>query len=127
LGIFGAVVEGSHKAKVAQFGFTILVYEYVGGFYISVDEAGRVEVKQGFCHLIEDVFSVSFSEDVFADECEEIDVHMFEDEIDISVILGANHLLQLDYIGMRQFHQEHYFAIGPLCVGRVIEGVKIFL
>lgn len=92
-----------------------------------MDEAGGVEVKEGFCHLIEDVFSVSFGEDVFADECEEIDVHVFEDEIDISVILGADHLLQFDYIGMGQFHQEHYLAIGPLCVGGVIECVKIFL
>jgi hypothetical protein len=92
-----------------------------------VDEAGGVEVKEGFCHLIEDVFSVSFGEDVFADECEEVDVHVFEDEIDISVILGADHLLQFDYIGMGQFHQEHYLAIGPLCVGGVIECVKIFL
>lgn len=92
-----------------------------------MDEAGGVEVEEGFCHLVEDVFSVSFGEDVFADESEEIDVHVFEDEVDVSVIFGANHLLQFDYVGVCQFHEEHYFAIGSLCVCGVIESVKIFL
>jgi ADP-glucose pyrophosphorylase len=42
---------------------------------------------------------------------------MFKDEVDISVVLSADHLFQLDYVRVCQLHQEHYLSIGALCVG----------
>lgn len=70
---------------------------------------------------------MSFSQDILSYESKEIDVHMFEDKIDIPVILSTDHFLQFDDIGVREFHQEHDFSVGALCIGRVIEGIEIFL
>ena len=86
-----------------------------------------MQVVQCFGHLIEDKLPMSFRQDILAYECEEVDVHMFEDKVDISIILSADDFFQLDDIGVAELHQEHDFSVGALCVGGVIEGIKIFL
>jgi hypothetical protein len=90
-------------------------------------QPSRMQVVQCFGHLIEDKLPMSFGQDILPDECEEVDVHMFEDEVDISIILSSDDFFQFDDVGVGEFHQEHDFSVGALRVGRVIEGIEIFL
>lgn len=92
-----------------------------------MNQSSRMQVVQCFGHLVEDKLPVSFRQDILPYEGEEVDVHMFEDQVDISVILSSDDFFQFDDVGMGEFHQEHDFSVGALRVGGVIEGIEIFL
>ena len=87
------VLDGSHQSEVAQLGLAVFVDEYVRRFDVAVNEAGRVDVEEGFGHLVEDVLAVPFCQDVLADERVQIDVHVLENQVDVPVVLGADDLL----------------------------------
>jgi hypothetical protein len=127
LGVFGSVIDGADESEVAEFGLAVLVDEHVGRLDVAVDESSRVQVVQRLGHLVEDVLPVPFRQDILADQREEVDVHMLEHQVDIPVVFSPDHLFQFYDVGVREFHQEHDFAVGALCVGGVIEGVEVFL
>lgn len=76
--------------------------------------------------MVEYKFSMSFSEDILAYEGEEVDVHVFKDEVDIPVVFSADYFFQLDDVGVWKLHEEHDLSIGPLRIGWVIERIEIF-
>jgi hypothetical protein len=52
---------------------------------------------------------------------------MLKDQVDIEIVVGTDDLLQLYDIRMLEFHQEHYFSVGSLRVGRVVKCIEVFL
>jgi hypothetical protein len=70
---------------------------------------------------------VLLPEHILADKRVQIDVHELEQDVDVALIGRADHLLQLHYVRVLEFLQEHYLAVGPLRVSRVLEGVEVFL
>lgn len=78
-------------------------------------------------HLIEDVLAMPLSKDVLPDKCEKVDVHMFEHQVNIPVILSADDLLELDDVGVRKFHEKHDLSVGSLRIGGIIESIEVLL
>jgi hypothetical protein len=54
----------------------------------------------------------------------EIGLHKLEDQIEVLVIFCADHIVQFDDVRVVEFMQEHNFAIGPLRIGGVLEGIE---
>ena len=82
---------------------------------------------QRFSHLVENVLSMPFSENVLPDKSIQIDVHVLEHQIDVLVVLCLDDLFQFDDIGVTQFHQKHDFPVSPLSISGVIESIEVFL
>ncbi len=61
-----------------------------------MEDFSRVEVFEALQDLVDDVLLVDLLEDVGSDDGVEVDLHRIEDEIDVSVILSANHIQQSD-------------------------------
>jgi hypothetical protein len=57
----------------------------------------------------------------------QVDIHMFEHQVYVLVVLRSYYVLQLYYIRVLQLLQEHYLTICPLRVGRVCECVEVLL
>jgi hypothetical protein len=51
---------------------------------------------------------------------------VFEDEIDIDIIISFDDPLQFDDVGMRELSEEHDLTIHALSISGVREGIKIF-
>lgn len=84
-----------------------------------------MQVVQRFGHLVEYVFAVPFGQYVFSDQSVEVDIHMFEDEVDVSVIFCFDDFFQFNDVGVAELHQEHYLSVGPLGICGVIECVEV--
>ncbi len=58
----------------------------------------------------------------------QIGVHKIEDKVDVSVVLGTDHILKSDDIFMtREFLEEYNLSEGPLSICRILKGVKVLL
>lgn len=96
-----------------------------------MNEAWIMQVVNWFCDLIDDILFVfllkisGFS--IFSDESMEIDIHMFEEQVDIFVVSGSNGLLKANDVVMFELPQEHNFSVGPLCICGIGEGIKVLL
>ena len=67
-------------------------------------------------------------QNVGADDCMQICIHEIEDQINVSVVLRTDNILQADDILMaRQLLQEDDFSESSLCVRCVLKGVEILL
>lgn len=86
-----------------------------------------MQVVQRFGHLIEDEFAVPLCKYIFTNEGVQVDIHMFEYQVNISIILRPDNLFELDDVGVGQFHEEHDFSVSSLGICRVIKSIKIFL
>ena len=71
-----------------------------------MDEVGIMQVVNGFCDLIDDILLVFFLKirgfPILSDESMEIDIHVFEEQVDIFVVSGSNGLLKINDIAMFQ-------------------------
>ena len=105
----------------------MLVDEDVGGLDVAVDEVGGVQVVEGLGDLVGDEAAVLLLEEVLADERVEVDVHEFEEDVDVLVAGRANDLPQLHDVGVAEALQEHDLAVGALGVRGVLEGVEVLL
>lgn len=93
-----------------------------------MDETPRVNVVDGFSHLINKILAVLIAKYVFRPaHFIEICVHMLKQEVDILSILRLEHFLQCNNIGMFQLKEKHYFPICPLGISRVRESIEVFL
>ena len=68
--------------------------------------------------------------DIFKDICTndgvKVGVHEVENEVDISIIFSTNNILQSNDVFMAiQFLQKHNLSESPLCIGGILERVKI--
>lgn len=65
-----------------------------------MDEIGRMHVMQCPCELVHYISFVLFFEQILADECVEVDVHKFEQDVDIALAGRPNHFSQFDDVGV---------------------------
>lgn len=54
----------------------------------------------------------------------QIRFHVLEHQVEVFVVLGANHLFESDYVGVLDFVEQGYLSEGALCVGGVLESIK---
>jgi len=73
---------------------TFRVEEQVGGLEVAVDEFTRVELLEGLEQLIDDLLLVDVFEDVGADDCVQVSLHLVEHALDVLVVLGADDVEQ---------------------------------
>ena len=67
-------------------------------------------------------------QNVGTDDCMQIGIHEIEDQINVSVVLSTDNVLQADDILMaRQLLQEDDFSESSLCVRCVLKGIEILL
>jgi hypothetical protein len=57
----------------------------------------------------------------------EVGLHELEDQVEVLVIFCADDVVQFDDVGVVEFVQEDNFAVGPLRVGGVLEGIEDLL
>ena len=87
-----------------------------------------MHVLQALQVLVDDVLFVNVFEDIGADYSMQVCVHEIKHKVNIAVILCANYILEADNVLMaRQLLQKDDFAEGTLCVGRILEGIKVLL
>ena len=55
----------------------------------------------------------------------QIDVHMFEDQVNIFVVLGPDDVIDFDDVFVFELFEEHDFAVGSLGIGGVGKGVEV--
>ena len=70
---------------------------------------------------------MSFSQNIFSDKGVQVDIHVFEDQIDILIIVCPYNLLETDYMRVGEFCEEHDFPVGTLGIGGVVKGVEVLL
>lgn len=75
-----------------------------------------MEVVDGLGGLIDDVAFMLLSQHVLPDERVEVDVHVFEQDVDVLLVHGADHLFGLDYVGVAEFFEVHDLSEGALCI-----------
>jgi hypothetical protein len=94
-----------------------------------MNDVGVVKVQNGFCKLVNDVLFVSFLEvfviAILSDKCMKVYIHVFEDKINVFVILGSDDVINFDDILVFELFEEHDFAVGSLGISGVGKGVKI--
>ncbi len=86
-----------------------------------------MQIIHCFTYLIQNPLFMFFLQNSFPYESEKIDVHMFENQVNIDVIICSDYLLHFYDIRVFQFHEKHDFTISSLSIGRIIKSVKIFL
>lgn len=92
-----------------------------------MDESSRVQIIDSFCHLVNNVLAMLLSEDVLTDESMQVYIHVFEDQVNVLVVLSTDNLFQSYYVGVWELHQKHNLSVGALCVCAVAEGIKVLL
>ena len=122
--------KGPDEAKVTQFGIAVFINEDIGGLEVSMNDVGVVKVQNGFCQLVNDVLFVSFLKvfviAILSNKCMKVNIHVFEDEINVLVILGSDDVIDFDDILLFELFKEHDFSVGSLGIGGVGKGIKIF-
>ena len=63
-----------------------------------MDEIGAVQILERFRNLIDDVLLVLLLQDVLANDAVQIDLHVLEDEVDVSIVLSSDDVVQFDYV-----------------------------
>ena len=71
-----------------------------------------MEVVQCLGSLIDDIPAMLIAKHVFPDEGVEVDIHELKQDVDVSLIIGFDDLLQLYNILMLELFQKHYL---PIC------------
>ena len=104
------------------------IEEDVGGLEVAVQNISRVEVLETLHDLVDDVLFVDVLEDARSDHRVHVDLHCFEHEVDVLVVLRPDNILQPDdVLVVPQFLQEEDLAESALRVCRVLKGIEILL
>ena len=86
-----------------------------------------MHVLQALQVLVDNVLLVNVFENVGADHGMQVCIHEVEHEVDITVILCANNILEADNVFVAHLLQKDDLAESTLRVSRVLEGVEVFL
>ena len=93
-----------------------------------MQEVSRVHVLQAFQVLVDDVLLVDVFEDVGSDNSMQVSIHEIEDEVDIAIVLRANHILKPNNVLVtRQLLQKDDFTERALRICCILESVEILL
>lgn len=79
-----------------------------------MDELSCMEVIDGLGGLIDDVAFMLLAQHVLPDERIEVDVHVFEHDVDVLLVHGSDNLFRLDYVGVVEFFEVHDLSESPL-------------
>lgn len=83
-----------------------------------------MHVFQTFQNLINNVLFMNIFKYIGSNYCVEICFHVFKYEVNVFIIISADHIVQLYYILVLQLLEEHYLAkcsLGICCVLKSIE------
>jgi len=87
-----------------------------------------VHVLEALEHLVHDILLVNVFQDVGADNCVQVSIHEVEHQVDVPIILCADHILQPDDVFVAgQLLQENDFSERALGVRRILEGIEVLL
>lgn len=117
------LLEGTNESEVAHSDVAGFVDEYVGGFDISVNELGCVQVVEGVDYLVEDVVFVDLLEEGVSEGDAEVCFQKLLLQIDVFVVAGLVVGDEFDYVGVIQFLQVFNLAVGLLGVSGVSKGI----
>lgn len=92
-----------------------------------MDDFGRVKVLHAPEYLVHDEAVVNIFEDLLPDCVVQVRLHILENEIEVLVVLSADHVVQLYYILMAELMQVADLPVGALGVDRVLEGIEYLL
>jgi ADP-glucose pyrophosphorylase len=56
----------------------------------------------------------------------QVDLHVLEHQVDVLVVLGADHVVQLDYVLVVHLLEDRNLAVSALGVRRVLKCVEDF-
>jgi len=91
-------------------------------------EVGRVHVLEALEALVDDVLLVDIFQNVGSDDGVQVGVHEVEHEVDISIVLSSDYVLQPYNVFVTiKFLQENNLSEGTLGISRVLEGVEVLL
>lgn len=78
--------------------------------------------------LINNILLVDVFKNVGSNDCMQICIHEVEYEVDVSIVLGTNNILQTDDVFMTvEFLEEHYLTECPLCIGGILKSIEVLL
>ena len=103
------------------------VDEDVGGLEVPVDDFCGMQVFHAPEYLVHDEAVVDVLEDLLPDRVVQVRLHVLENEIEVLVVVGADHAVQLYYVLVAQLVQVADLPVGALGVDRVLEGVEYLL
>ena len=87
-----------------------------------------MHVLQAFQVLVDDVLLVDVFEDIGSDNSMQVSIHEVEDEVDIAIVLRANHILKPNNVLVtRQLLQKDDFTERALRICCILESVEILL
>jgi hypothetical protein len=75
-----------------------------------------MEVVNGLGGLVDDVAFMLLTQHVLPNECIEVDVHVFEQDVDVFLVHGSDNFFGLDYVGVVEFFEVHDLSEGALCI-----------
>lgn len=79
-----------------------------------------------FCCLVDHVAFMLLSKHIFAYESVQINVHKFEEYVNISLIRRTNDLLELYYMWMLKFLKKHDLSVCSLSICGILKSIKVF-
>ena len=83
-----------------------------------MNDIGIVEVVYGLCNLVDNILFVFFLEDVaLPNKRMEINIHVFEHEVDIFVIVGPEYFFETNDVGVLELLEKHDLSVDSLGVG----------
>ena len=85
-----------------------------------------MEVVNGLGSLIDDIPFMLVSQHILANESVEVDIHELEQDVDIPLVVGTDHLFQLHNVRVLELLQKHYLSVGSLGICGVLKCIKVF-
>ena len=85
-----------------------------------------MHVLQALEHLVDDILFVDVFQDVCADNRMQVSIHEVKKQVNVSVILCSNHVLEPNDVFMAcQLLQEDDLAESTLGICCILEGIKV--
>lgn len=88
-----------------------------------------MKIKDGLGQLVDNVLFVPFLQvfviAILPYQGMQINVHVFEDKVNIFIVLGPDYVIDFDDVFLFELFEEHDFTVGSLGIGGVGEGIKV--
>lgn len=91
-----------------------------------MQQISRMHVFQALEHLVYDILFVDVFKNVCPNDCMQVSIHEVKNQVNISVILSSNHVLEPNYVFMAcQLLQENDLTESTLSVCCILKGIKV--
>ena len=81
-----------------------------------MQDLGRVQVLHSLADLVHDVPVVQILQNFLAYRVVQVGFHEFEHQVEILIVVGANHVVEFDYVGVGQIVEVADLSICALGV-----------